>query len=150
MKRLIVAAVALSVVSFAGTAMALDTNNLAVSAVVTGTCRFNSTGAMGFGNLDPALATDATATATTQFWCTKGASYTLSNDNGLNFSGGLRMKHSVLAEYMPYSISYTAAGTGAGKTTPVSVNISGTIANANYVDASEGNYADTVVLTINP
>ena len=86
-----------------------------------------------------------------QFWCTKGASYSITDNDGLNVSGGAqRMKHASLAEYISYSFSYTASGTGTGPGTPINMDIASAVVAADYLNASAGSYADTVTLSITP
>ncbi len=135
-----------------GTGIAAGLNTLTVSANVVGTCKFNSaTSTLAFGALDPSSVADATATGSTTFWCTKGAIYTLSNDGGLNNSGGPRMKHAALAEFIPYALTLTpSAATGSGPSIPITLTIDGLISNADYVNASAGDYADTVVISVIP
>lgn len=134
-------------------ALAADTSSVAVSAAVSGNCKFNSGGAVSF-TLDPSSAADATGTVTQPaFWCTKGTAYTLTDDDGINelVAGAQRMKHAtILTEFIPYSFAYTTSGAGTGKGTPITMNITSTVLNADYVNAAAGNYADTVTLTINP
>lgn len=153
MKRLLAAALIFGLISSAGVAMAAGTNTLTVSANVVGTCMFSSpTSTLAFGPLDPALTTDAAGTGTTNFWCTKNATYTVSDDLGLYKSGAQRrMQHATIpTEYVPYSMTYTTTGIGAGKTTPITLTLSGTVVNADYVNAAAGNYADTVIITVTP
>ena len=53
--------------------------------------------------------------------------------------------------YMKYSAALAATtGSGAGKTSPATVNINGTVANADYVDLPAGAYTDTLTVTISP
>ena len=154
MKKLLTVLVSVAFLAMAaGAAMAADSNTVTVSASITGTCKFNSaTSTLAFGALDPTLTSDATVTGSTTFWCTKGASYTVSGNNGANASGvQKRMVHATLTEYIPYAMSFSpTSGTGAGKTTAVTLSLSGTIANADYINASAGAYTDTVVLSITP
>lgn len=133
------------------TAALADTATVAVSASVTGVCKFNGGGTVSF-TLDPTSSADATGTVTQPtFWCTKGVSATLSDDTGLYLSGGSkRMKLSSAAEYIPYAFTYTTTGTGTGKSTPITMNIASTVVNANFINATAGAYADTVTLTIAP
>lgn len=132
-------------------ALAGDTATVAVSASVVGVCKFNSGGSVSF-TLDPSTGGDVNGTVSQpQFWCTKGASYTISDDDGLNESGTThRMKHASLADVIPYSFSYTASGSGTGPGTPINMNIASTVVSADYLNASAGSYADTVTLTIAP
>jgi spore coat protein U-like protein len=132
-------------------AMAGDTAAVAVSATVTGTCKFNSGGTVSF-TLDPTSASAATGTVTQPaFWCTKGAAYSITDDVGLHKSGTIyRMKHATLADLIPYTFTYTASGSGNGKTSPITMNIASTVANVDFVNVSAGSYSDTVTLTIAP
>jgi spore coat protein U-like protein len=152
MRKSMVVFIALALLVAGGTVWAATTT-VAVSAIVTGTCRFNSGGTIAFGTLDPSTALDVNGTVgQPAFWCTKGATYTISDDSGLNeaTAGARKMKHATLTDLIPYSMTYTATGTGAGKTSPTSMNIAATVLNADYVNVSAGSYADTITLTIAP
>lgn len=151
MKKILMAVIAVALVTMAGAAMAAETT-VAVSATVVGTCKFTAGGSIPFGNLDPSVGTDQSPTVTQPtFWCTKGASYTITDDNGGNESGTIyRMKHATLAEYIPYSFTYTATGTGGGPTNVKTMDIASKVLGVDYANASAGSYSDTVTLTINP
>ncbi len=136
-------------------AMAADTNTVTVTANVVGTCRFNSaTSTLAFGALDPSSGTPATASAAPTFWCTRNATYSVTDDDGLHelAANGNRMEHtSTTGEFIPYTFTYNpTTGQGQGRTTPITLNISGTVAFADYQNAIAGDYADTVVISINP
>ena len=155
MVKRIILIIAITMIAFSGVALAADTNTVTVTANVVGTCKFNSaTSTLPFGALDPSSALDASASTTTTFWCTKNASYGITDDDGLYETGvnQNRMRNTVTTtEYIPYSISYSpATGSGLGKTTPITLTMNGTINNADYVNAASGDYSDTVVLTIAP
>lgn len=152
MRRILMAMVAVTVVAIAGVAMAADSTTVLVSANVQGTCKFNVGGTIPFGNLDPSVGSNVTATVSQPtFWCTKGSSYTITDAGGLNDSGGTHyMKHTTLPDTIPYSFTFTTTGLGNGKNSPVTMNISSTVLGANYINASVGTYADTVTLTIAP
>jgi hypothetical protein len=62
------------------------------------------------------------------------------------------MEHtSTAGNFIPYSFSYNpATGTGSGRTTDITLNISGSVAFADYQNALVGDYSDTVLLTITP
>jgi spore coat protein U-like protein len=136
-------------------AWAGDTATVAVSAAVVGTCKFNSGGSISF-TLDQTSASDATGSVVNPaFWCTKNTSYTVSDDDGLweTGVGARRMKSTTLGtpEYIPYAFGYTTTGTGAGKTTPITLTLTGaTVLNANFVNVSADTYGDTVTLTVAP
>jgi len=153
MKKTMMTVIAVALVAMAGAAMAQDTATVAVSATVVGTCKFTAGGTIPFGNLDPSIGTNQTpAVSQPTFWCTKGASYTITDDDGLYASGTNlnRMKHGTLAEYIPYSFTYLATGTGAGPGSVLTMNIASTVLGSDYLNASAGTYSDTVTLTINP
>lgn len=156
MKRFTVWLLAVGLVLLsAGMSMAADTNTLSVSANVVGTCKFNvATSTLAFGALDPSSVADASASNTTTFWCTRGASYTITDDDGLYDTGpgANQMRHAVdVTEFIPYSLTLSPlSGTGSGPVTPITLTIDGLIANANYINALAGDYADTVVITVAP
>jgi spore coat protein U-like protein len=150
MRKLLISLIVLGLMVIAGSAFA-DTTTVSVSATVTGTCKFTAAGTVSF-TLDPSVGTNQNGTVTQPtFWCTKGASYSISDDNGANKSGTTyRMKHATLAEYIPYSFTYTKTGTGAGPSSPITMNIASTVLGTDYTNASAGSYADIVTLTITP
>jgi len=155
MKKLLGLAMVLGLVLLAGVAFAADTHTVTVTANVVGTCRFNSaTSTLAFGSLDPGVGGDVNASTSTTFWCTKNASYSITDNDGLYDTGpnANRMRHATtLTEYIPYTFSYNpATGTGNGRTSPITLNINGTVTFVNYQNAEAGDYADTVVLSITP
>jgi spore coat protein U-like protein len=156
MKQLTFWAVAIALVlTMGGMGFAADTNTLSVSANVVGTCKFNvATSTLPFGALDPTSAADATASGSVTFWCTNGASFTVSDDDGLYETGvnANRMRHATdVTQFIPYGLTLSpTTGTGTGPSTPITLTIDGLISNANYVNAMAGDYADTVVITVSP
>jgi len=138
--------------AFAGSVAAADTANVLVSASVAGVCKFNAGAKTVAFALDPSVggAIGGTISQPT-FWCTKGVTWAITDDLGANDSAGaFRMKHATAAEYIPYTFSYTAGGTGAGKTSAVTMDISASVAENDYINATVGNYSDTVQLSITP
>lgn len=124
--------------------------NVGVSGTISGQCRFTASSALAF-TLDPNLGSDATATGSVTFWCTKSSAYTLSTDNGQNSSGSQKRLYDGSAVYINYAATLASTtGSGTGKTTPISVNINGTVVNADYVNQPAGSYTDTLAVTINP
>jgi len=140
------------VLALGNVAMAADSADVSVTANVVGTCRFQSTPTLDFGDLDQTVGTDATTTGDLVFWCTRNAAYTLSDEGNVgvadgSFSGNLANG----PETIPYSISYTNfSGNGSGRTVPITSALTATILNADYVDAPEGVYNDVVTFTITP
>jgi spore coat protein U-like protein len=150
MKKILMAVVATAAVAMAGTAMGA-TQTVAVSANVVGTCQFNSGGSINYPSLDAVSGGTATVNQP-QFWCTKNASYTITDDNGLYESGNTFQMRSDDAPYdfIPYTFTYTISGSGTGKNAPINMNISSTVNAADLENVKVGGYRDTVTLTISP
>ncbi len=155
MKKLVVVAavVVMMAAGMAGTAMAAGTQTVAVSATVVGVCQFLTGGAITF-TLDPSVggAVNGTVTQPT-FWCTRGTTWAITDDSGLYelVAGSRRMQHATsLTDFIPYTFTYTAGGTGSGRNVTLTMNIASQVAASDYLDALAGNYADTVTLSINP
>jgi spore coat protein U-like protein len=150
-KKILLASLTTTTLSISS-AFAAGTATLNVQANVVGNCKFNTASAtMNFGALDPANTTDAAGTGALQFWCTKNATYTIADDGGANKSGTQRRLKDTGTNYINYSIgAYTTTGTGNGKTSPITLNLTGAVLNADYVNAAAGAYTDVVTFTINP
>ncbi|MGH8849475.1 MAG: Csu type fimbrial protein [Casimicrobiaceae bacterium] len=138
-----------------GFAYAADTSNMTVQATVVGSCKFNSTPTLDFGNLDPASASNGAGSSTISFWCTKGSNYTVTAGNGSNYDAAnstRRMKGPGATDLMAYSLTLPAGatGTGAGKSSAITFAVTGTVPNANYINATVGSYTDTVQMAVNP
>jgi spore coat protein U-like protein len=136
------------------------TNTLNVSATVTGNCKFNSAGptaltiANSGANIDPSVAIDATGSANVLYRCTSGTTAAVTAANGTNASGAQqRVRDGVTANYMNYALALAGgaqAGTGFGAGNDKTLVVTGTIVQADFVNAPAGAYTDTVVLTITP
>ncbi len=163
MKRTIQATIVVMLLVAAGVAAAADTATVAVSARVVGTCRFSTAGAtLAFGDLPfdangAALGLAAPLTTSINFWCTNGATYTITDDNGTNPDGfgGYQMVHATMpAQLIAYSFTYAdpsgdATGSGLGPLSPITLTITGNVG-ATYGGNAPGDYSDTVTLTITP
>lgn len=154
MKKILMAVVAVAVAAMAVSAIAADSAQVAVTANVVGTCKFNNGGSVSFGALDPSLAPGTVngTVVTPQFWCTKNATYTIADDKGLHESGTIfRMEHAtVTGEFLPYTFSYTATGSGGGVNAPINLAITAQVNLGDTLNIAAGDYADTVTLTISP
>lgn len=155
--RFPLAAVLVAVGLLGGTsAFAAESTNVEVSATVTGICKFASkTAAVNFGSLDATATGTITSTDLTHptFWCTKGSTVTVALGNGSNHDAtdGRRMKHGTSADYIPYTLTATPSGTvGQGASTPLTINLSASLAAAKLADVPAGAYGDSVVLSITP
>lgn len=150
MKKLILALALVTIAVIPSITFAAGSTTVNVSATVVGTCQFNSGGSVTF-TLDPSVGGNVNGTVTQpQFWCTKNATYTITDDKGLNESGTTHRMKDTGTNYIPYSFTYTTTGTGNGKTSPITMDISASVLEADYIDAPAGTYTDTVTLTINP
>ena len=144
-----------------GNALAGNTNTVEVTAVITGTCNFsaanNAAGntTLDFGTLDQVAGGNAVATTTSlSYWCTKGEVATgisagSGNNSGAGCGGARCLSNGT--DLIPYSLILSpSAATGAGKSTPLTLDIDGGMIEADYIDVSAGNYDDLVVLTMTP
>lgn len=156
MKRILtIAILATGVFMFAGSAMAATkTASVAVSAAITGTCSALTAPAAVAFTLDPAVGGLVTVSNNVVFRCTNTTAYALTNDSGLNSAscGGSNCMNDGGTNYINYAIALggTAVGTGTGMGAgqDKTVTMDATVASADYVNATPGAYADTMVLTI--
>ncbi|MGL6040951.1 MAG: spore coat protein U domain-containing protein, partial [Deefgea sp.] len=115
-------------------------------------CAFSIAGdaTIDFGTLQSGGA-DATETTKVGFWCTKDTTYTLTTDDGSNAVGA--QKNLVLgSDEIPYALALDkSSGAGLGKSAPIDVTLTATIANSALDTVAAGTgYTDTVVLTLTP
>lgn len=143
-----------SIGSFSAMA-ASQTHDMAVSATVNGTCKFNSNGptALSFGTIDQTSTSAATATANVLFRCTTGTTSSIASAVGVNDSGANHRVKANTSDYMVYTASYSGdaqvgSGHGAGQDKTLVVN--GSITAAEFQNAAAGAYTDTLTLTIAP
>jgi spore coat protein U-like protein len=144
--------------ALAATSAAADTANLNVTANIQGTCVIQSVQSVNFGDLQQGTtAPDKTVPGNITYWCTKGASYTVTLGMGNNPQGNIRrMKGQAStnqSEFLPYDLDYDGddrGGVGKGPRSPERRNITGTVRGADYNALSVGGFQDTVVVTITP
>lgn len=111
---------------------------------------------LAFGNINPALATTATASASGVVSCNGGKDPTvavaLTLGTGNHASGGMRrMQHAAqTSEYMRYGASVAPANAVIGKNDSFTFTVSGTILAADYQDVMAGSYSDTVLISVAP
>ncbi|MGE5188863.1 MAG: spore coat protein U domain-containing protein [Gemmatimonadota bacterium] len=135
---------------------------VSVSAVILpkSNCRFSTKAAtLAFGNLDPGAAVapaDVTVSAPLVFRCNGGPPTTMflvTDDDGQNETvpGGNRMRHATLpGTFLPYAFSVAPGSGSIPRNTPQTVTVTGTVRGADYRDAVPGDYADAVVVAIDP
>ena len=151
MRKSMTVFIAFAVLAAGGAAWA-DTTTVTVNATVTPVCKFTATGSISFV-LDPSVGGNVPGTiAQPTFWCTKSVGYAINDDIGQHANGAVfRMQHAtILTEFIPYSFTYTAAGTGAGPSSSFTMDIASMVTGADYASAAAGSYSDTVTLTITP
>lgn len=140
MKRILVLAAAIALVS--STAFAAGTATLNVTANVTATCSIIG-GTLGFGALDPLVgaAVGPTAAAGVQVTCSNGTVFTVTDDAASKpLVNG--------ASTIPFTLAHAGGGTGTGAAVPYA--ITGTIGANTYTTALAGAYSSNVTLTVNP
>jgi hypothetical protein len=131
---------------------------LSVSATVLSrnNCRFTADNAtIAFGALDPADGADASASTTIGFRCAGRdavVTYLIEADAGLHGGGGNRhLQHTVHgAARIPYALTLSPATGTIAKNTNQTLTVVGLIRGSDYRLALPGDYADTVLLSINP
>jgi spore coat protein U-like protein len=129
-----------------------------LAAGVGNACKFQAKGlSLAFGSLNPSAAVTktvsavaATANADKMGDCAPGQHMTLTSDNGLNYSGSLRLKKSGTADYIPYSLAFPTTLTGQGSGSYVTFTFSGTVLGPDYANAPAGAYSDTVIISVSP
>jgi len=111
-------------------------------------CIFNGTpSSITFSSLDPSVATTQTAFTTAKVICIPTTTTPTWTFSGANGNAPLRMKHSTLSLYLPYSVATSLIGTS-GLTQ--SWRITATVLGTDYQNAHVGSYSDTLTATILP
>ena len=145
---------ALLAATFATPAIAGDTATLAVTATVTGTCKFTTgTFNMAFGTLDPSVAANQTQTTALTYKCTKGqAATSFSFDADATSPASVNITNGT--DNIPVALAWTVpAGLGTGfgvGSTAISMNVVGDILGVNYADVSAGVYTKNVAVVVAP
>lgn len=112
-------------------------------------CTFNgSPSSIGFGSLDPSVATTQTAFTDVKVKCTPSNSITPTwQFSGQNGNAPLQMKHATQNAYIPYSVSPSFQGnTGVNQNWRITATVLGT----DYQNAVVGPYSDLLTCTILP
>ncbi|MBP2668685.1 MAG: hypothetical protein H6Q80_887 [Deltaproteobacteria bacterium] len=143
---------------FPTVSLASGTTAVSVTATVLSksVCRFDSKSlALNFGNVDPEIQADATATTTAGFRCggsAANATFAMVPDVGLHATGGFpRMQNgTVTSEFLPYFLALNPPTGTVPRNANQTLTVTGTIRRSDFQDAYAGTYTDTVVLTILP
>jgi len=154
LKTLAIAAAAALLSSQASLAVAAGSGTLSASATVIGTCKITSVPTMAFGSIDPSSTSNATATSTVLYKCTKNTAPTsvTVGASGSPYAGTLAST-ATPADTMSFSVTWTnptAAGNGFGAADQ-SFDLTGTITVANFQNApAHTDYAASATVSINP
>jgi len=134
-----------------------QTTSLPITANIVARCTVSAT-SVAFGSIDPSVDSDQTGTITVQ--CTKGATATISLDEG-NAPAGRQMVGGTNGDFLNYEL-YTDAGrtivwgTGSGgsavgynpvDSSATDLTVYGRVP-AGQVNASVDSYSDTVTVTV--
>jgi hypothetical protein len=145
---------ALLAATFAAPAVAGDTATLAVTATVSGTCKFTTgTFNMSFGTLDPSAAANQTQGTALTYKCTKGqAATSFSFDADATSPASVNITNGT--DNIPVALSWTVpvtlgSGFGVGSTA-ISMTVTGDILGTNYANVSAGVYTKNVSVVVAP
>ena len=145
---------ALIAAAFATGAAAGDTATLAVSATVSGACKFTTASFnMNFGTLDPSAAANQAQSTALTYKCTKNQAATsfsfdaaAASPTSVNITNG--------TDNIPVALSWTVpatqgSGFGAGSTA-ISMTVNGAILGTDYANVSAGAYTKNVAVVVAP
>lgn len=152
-------AIAVACTLTSGISVADDVANMLVTANVAPSCQLNSVPTIAFGTLNPLADNDTQGDIV---WvCTSGTNTVIELDGG--GSGNIAGRTMAGPGALPYQL-YTDAGrsqvfgdgttgnsvgvSGTGYASPDTVTVYGRVAQADAQTATNGNYSDTVVVTI--
>lgn len=139
---------------------AADAMNMSVGATVPSqsNCRFRNVASLllDFGNINPGSGSNAVATTSFTIRCTGSAdpaTYAVSAGNGLYGTGpgSRRMRHATtLTEFLPYALSFSPASASIPKGVDQPITVTGTIQPFQFANVAQGDYTDTVLVTVSP
>ncbi len=145
MKQFLTTALLLSGSALAAT----STGTLTINATVNASCTLASA-TLNLGNYN--FVSGSAGTANLAVTCNVPTLFTVTADNGQNYSGGLRMKHSTLDKYLNYTMVTTPVGFSTGAVPLVggdfSTNVAVLVTATGAQVASAGTYTDVVTLTL--
>ncbi|AZN36366.1 spore coat protein U domain-containing protein [Iodobacter ciconiae] len=152
MKRIIFASV---LVLASVPAMAANVN-VHILGKVLPVCTFVSPAdvTMTIPDMTPGVVADKQATVGVSFWCSKGTSYTVSMNDGLNGADGkknIKLAGGDATDLIAYDLQADKNnGVGEGGLVENKVTLTAVVAGDAYQNAKAGDYADTIVLTVAP
>jgi spore coat protein U-like protein len=156
--RIVLKAIAAALFTASGVASAADSQSLAVSATVSGVCKFTTPARTMNFTVDPSSASNIAGvmTGAVEYKCTKDTAATgVTAGNGNNFSAPNRRMSDGGATpvFLPYSLTVaggTQMGTGFGAGQQKTLTVTGSVAVADFENLPAGTYTDSVTLTLAP
>jgi hypothetical protein len=154
LKALVVVASLAFTAGLAAAVPAVESQSLAVTASVTGMCKFSvASTPLAFGAIDPSLASDKVVKANVLYKCTKGTTSAV-----VTATGGLTRNMTGLSplassDTLAYTLAFaggTQVGAGFGTGNDRTLEVTGTITPAQYNNAAAGSYSEDVTLNITP
>jgi spore coat protein U-like protein len=145
---------ALALASTAGFSVT-ESATLQVSARIGGGCVLSTSGPMAFGDLSLTSGANETKQVIVTYKCASGLNVSALSVGGETDGdfGGSMANTSGPSDTIPYSITWSAlaaAGyTSTGFANVKNITLTGTILNADYNSKAPGNYAESVLLSIN-
>lgn len=145
------AVVLAAISSAASLAAAAGSTTLAVTASVSGNCKFTvASTPLGFGSIDPSLPGPFTATANVLYRCTKNtASLGISGITGAHTMNATPVNLTPLSYTLAIS-GDTGAGLGFGPGNDLTAVVAGTITAAQVQNVIGTGYSENVTLNITP
>lgn len=140
-------------------AAAADSATVTVNATVIGVCKFDTTSATvtvtnggASSTIDPSLTGNATGTATLNYRCSNGTTPGFATTPSSPTTVACSTAPTCGTDTMPVSVSFSGAtaGTGMGSGQGKQVTVTGTILQADYVNARVGSYTRSLTVNLTP
>lgn len=121
---------------------------LACAGAYAQSCTFSTVGgAINFPPMDASSPVTVTAFTTMVVKCVPAGASPTWTFSGANGNAPLRMKHTTLNLFIPYSMAATfVSGSGSNETW----RLTATVLGSNYQDAASGTYSDVLTATVTP
>lgn len=131
-------------------ATASDSISVTVSANIVGVCKFFNgpytiTIANSGSDINPSIATTATGSADIEYRCSNGTAPTFTVPASVTLNGPSAASMDATINYIPGGAG-TGMGSGQGKT----LQVVGTIVQANYENKPTGSYTNSITVDVSP
>lgn len=109
---------------------------------------------MTIPDMTPGIKEDKQVAADVGFWCSKGTTYNVAMDDGLNSDGSqkqIKLAAGSAADVIAYELTADkTTGVGEGGLVESKISLLAKVKGDAYQSAVAGDYTDTVVLTVTP